>query len=365
MSPQAFLHREYRVETYWWEPVELVRKAVLTGVVNLIPEERAYERLVAALLLSVDASASSKEFATTLATMQQLVALVNPPNQATGGGHGQLPVAGSRKHQRSNSSGGITDAGQAAEAIAIGSLMTQLFESSRVLSELAQRLFPNGCSTFDVWDEWQGEQARVDNYCVGFIKDYEAELDVMGLKHGKWLCWMCNTPHAGMRQGHPLQNGGAVCKCADLDASPNCTPAAGALPFRDVLTALPTGAPTPDSVGLRTFVLFDSMHCMFSDGLLDKIVLLTLHHTDLRKADLKRHWLRPWQATAGRGGDGEGRPQPGRIPLCKQGLRGRMRRRSGRGVRGLPCLGPAYLRRGGGGGACAREVFVSFPRTLR
>lgn len=171
---------------------------------------------------------------------------------------------------------------------------------SRVLSELAQRLFPGGCSTCDVWDEWNGELAQVENFCVGFIKDYEAELDVMGLQHGNdrgnWLCWMCQTPHSGMRQGTLLESAGAIHTCAELEANPNCTPAAGATPLRDVVAALPTGAPTPDSINLRTFVLFESMHCMFSDGLLDKIVLLSFHHTELRHAKLRRYWLRKWQA---------------------------------------------------------------------
>ena len=171
---------------------------------------------------------------------------------------------------------------------------------SRVLSELAKRLFPGGRSTCEVWDEWNCELAVVENFCVGLIKDYEAELDVMGLQHanarGKWLCWMCQTPQAGMRNGNLLTSAGAVRTCADLEANPNCAPVAGAMPLRDVLTALPTGAPTPDSLNLRTFVLFEGMHCMFADGLLDKLVLLSFHHTELRQAKVKRHWLRPWQA---------------------------------------------------------------------
>ena len=199
---------------------------------------------------------------------------------------------------------------------------------SRVLSELAQRLFPGGRSAFEVWDEWNGERAKVENFCVGFIKDYEAELDVMGLRHGNergnWLCWMCETPRTGMRQGHLLQSAGAVCNCADLEANPNCTPAAGALPFRDVVATLPTGAPNPDTLHMRTFVLFESMHCMFSDGLLDKIVLLSLHRTDLRQAGLKRHWLRKWQAT-----DPQGRVWIQSVGRGCQGKLLKMRGRAG------------------------------------
>ena len=37
----AFLHREYRSSCFWWEPLELVRKLVLTGLVTRIPESAA------------------------------------------------------------------------------------------------------------------------------------------------------------------------------------------------------------------------------------------------------------------------------------------------------------------------------------
>ncbi|EOD37990.1 hypothetical protein EMIHUDRAFT_200360 [Emiliania huxleyi CCMP1516] len=47
----AFLHREYEKTWYWWEAVELARKLVLTGFVLLIPEERAFLRLVVATLV--------------------------------------------------------------------------------------------------------------------------------------------------------------------------------------------------------------------------------------------------------------------------------------------------------------------------
>ena len=47
----AFLHREYEQTWYWWEAVELARKLVLTGFVLLIPEERAFVRLVVATLV--------------------------------------------------------------------------------------------------------------------------------------------------------------------------------------------------------------------------------------------------------------------------------------------------------------------------
>jgi len=47
----TFLHREYKRRWYWWEAVELARKLVLTGAVLLIPEERAFLRLVVATLI--------------------------------------------------------------------------------------------------------------------------------------------------------------------------------------------------------------------------------------------------------------------------------------------------------------------------
>ena len=47
----AFLHREYRLMYFWWEALDLARKLVLTGAVLLIPEERAFLRLVVATLL--------------------------------------------------------------------------------------------------------------------------------------------------------------------------------------------------------------------------------------------------------------------------------------------------------------------------
>ena len=49
----SFLHREYSREWYWWEALELARKLVLTGAVLLIPEERAFVRLVVATLVCV------------------------------------------------------------------------------------------------------------------------------------------------------------------------------------------------------------------------------------------------------------------------------------------------------------------------
>ena len=47
----GFLHREYTLTFYWWEALELARKLVLTGAVLLIPEERAFVRLVVATLI--------------------------------------------------------------------------------------------------------------------------------------------------------------------------------------------------------------------------------------------------------------------------------------------------------------------------
>ena len=49
----AFLHREYRSSCFWWEPLELVRKLVLTGLVTRIPESSSTLRLLVALLVLV------------------------------------------------------------------------------------------------------------------------------------------------------------------------------------------------------------------------------------------------------------------------------------------------------------------------
>ena len=48
----AFLHQEYTTTFFWWEALELARKLILNGIVLLIPEERAFLRLVVAVLLS-------------------------------------------------------------------------------------------------------------------------------------------------------------------------------------------------------------------------------------------------------------------------------------------------------------------------
>ena len=46
-----FLHREYALTYYWWEALELARKLVLTGALLLIPEKRAFLRIVVATLI--------------------------------------------------------------------------------------------------------------------------------------------------------------------------------------------------------------------------------------------------------------------------------------------------------------------------
>jgi len=61
---------------------------------------------------------------------------------------------------------------------------------------------------------------------------------------------------------------------ADLQANPNCTTVAGA-GLGAVLEALPVGC-AAGLVDLRKFVLVDSMHTLFLDGLLDKIVSIAL-----------------------------------------------------------------------------------------
>ena len=49
----AFLHQDYETQWFWWEALELARRLVLTGAVTaIIPEERAFLRLVLATLIS-------------------------------------------------------------------------------------------------------------------------------------------------------------------------------------------------------------------------------------------------------------------------------------------------------------------------
>ena len=49
----AFLHQDYETQWCWWEALELARRLLLTGAVTaMIPEERAFLRLVLATLIS-------------------------------------------------------------------------------------------------------------------------------------------------------------------------------------------------------------------------------------------------------------------------------------------------------------------------
>ena len=49
----SFLHAEYKVEYYYWEVVELLRRTTLVGYVLLIPVEQAFARIVVGLLVSL------------------------------------------------------------------------------------------------------------------------------------------------------------------------------------------------------------------------------------------------------------------------------------------------------------------------
>jgi hypothetical protein len=49
----AFLSADYTIEAYWWEPVEMLRKLVLTGWVLLIGEQAEQRRVLIAILVSV------------------------------------------------------------------------------------------------------------------------------------------------------------------------------------------------------------------------------------------------------------------------------------------------------------------------
>ena len=49
----AFLWRDYEVDYFWWEPLELLRRTALTGWVLLLPEKKRFLRLVTGLLVSL------------------------------------------------------------------------------------------------------------------------------------------------------------------------------------------------------------------------------------------------------------------------------------------------------------------------
>ena len=145
--------------------------------------------------------------------------------------------------------------------------------------------------------------AEVENHCVAWSKDYEAELDAMGLKHGNrrgnWLCWKCQVTAVGMKAAMGPPAGDArdgpfsppVKLASDVLDSPNCTPREGVAQLDEVLDAFHL----PYDQDLRRFVLFDTLHCFYSDGLLDKIVGLTFHITTPTEAGVRNNWLRTWQ----------------------------------------------------------------------
>ena len=49
----SFLHREYELDSFWWELIELIRKLFLTGFVLLIPERMAMVRLMLAIITCI------------------------------------------------------------------------------------------------------------------------------------------------------------------------------------------------------------------------------------------------------------------------------------------------------------------------
>ena len=126
----------------------------------------------------------------------------------------------------------------------------------------------------------------------------------MGLKHGSgsrgnWLCWKCHVTAAGMQAAvcPPAGDAGEgpfsrpVKLASDVLDSPNCTPREGVAQLDEVLDAFRL----PYDHDLRKFVLYDTLHCFYSDGLLDKIVGLTFHLTSLTEAGIRHNWLRTWQ----------------------------------------------------------------------
>ena len=49
----SFLHRDYRGDAAYWEPLEMLRKLILTGGVLLLPENFKLLRIMVALTLSI------------------------------------------------------------------------------------------------------------------------------------------------------------------------------------------------------------------------------------------------------------------------------------------------------------------------
>jgi len=137
--------------------------------------------------------------------------------------------------------------------------------------------------------------AEVENFCVAWSKDYEAELDAMAIKHGNrrgnWLCWKCHLTAADMRNALDVPADNAVRVAADVLQNPNCTPCQNVTQLDEVLEAFHVRT----EQNLRKFVLYDTLHCFHKDGLLDKIVALTFQLVTLAEAGICRYWLRPWQ----------------------------------------------------------------------
>ena len=137
--------------------------------------------------------------------------------------------------------------------------------------------------------------AEVENYCVAWSKDYEAELDAMAIKHGNdrgnWLCWRCHLTTADMRNASDVPATNAVRVAADVAQNPNCTPCQNVAQLDEVLAAFHVHT----EQDLRKFVLYDTLHCFYKDGLLDKLVALTFQLVKLGEAGVRRYWLRPWQ----------------------------------------------------------------------
>ena len=53
MRATAFLHREYEVDYFWWEPVSLLQRLCIVGFFQMVPEEYGFMRVLAGLLLSI------------------------------------------------------------------------------------------------------------------------------------------------------------------------------------------------------------------------------------------------------------------------------------------------------------------------
>ena len=135
-----------------------------------------------------------------------------------------------------------------------------------------------------VWDSYRKE-ARVVHSHIGFVEaDMQAEYDLLGLKRRYSNCRHCDQARQDL-----CSVGAPVVGLQDLKACPNSAPLRG---WRAVEVLLAQAGPQAND--LRSWLPPDTMHVMYADGLLARLVQITF---GLKKKDtpLPPSWLTPWQ----------------------------------------------------------------------